>query len=279
MLARTKKQRKRKMKKQTVYLGSNQIERIAQNSRLKEVKGLYKIVAVLSALSINLLTQKPLSLLLVFLTFMIATLWASRLKFEHYLKLLSIPLVFIISSGLALLFEIGTKAYGFIDLQVFSFWISINPENWHKVLLILMKALSSTSIIHFLLLTTSFSDLLLGMKTLRIPEALISLSLLMYRYIQVVESSLRHMSISLNARQGFSSFASSVRSFGLILKNLGLISLARTRGVSLSMDARHFDGTVRLFAREKKYSLAESIIFVLIALCPLLVNLLEKLLS
>lgn len=223
------------------------------NSTLKACFSLGALITVIAmnSIKISILT----------LVFMCAlSVLMGKIHVRDYIRLLAIPLVFIMMSGVAIMLQIGgdtsdcVKLWSGIPLSITifhtrflitkqGFWLAVNVG---------LKALGAVSAMYMLTLSTPLSDILGVLRNMHVPELIIELMHLIYRYFFIL-SDVNHMQNDAAAsRLGYTNYRTSIRSFSNGLANLLIMSLKRAHSCYDAMEARGYDGTLRIMEEEHK---------------------------
>jgi len=131
------------------------------------------------------------------------------------------------------------------------FLLSITEAGVFRFLSILARSYLSVQAAVLLAATTPFPDLLWGMRALRVPQVLVTITGFLYRYLFVLADEARRMLQAREARsaapdgKGGGSVAWRARVTGSMAGTLFLRSYERSERIYLAMLARGYDGTVR----------------------------------
>jgi len=101
--------------------------------------------------------------------------------------------------------------------------------------------------LYFLALTTPMIELFAVLKAARLPESLIELSMLIYRYIFVFLDMALCIRYAQTIRLGYSNFRRSINSIGMLASTLFIRSWEQGDKLFLAMNSRCYDGKMTLF--------------------------------
>ena len=150
------------------------------------------------------------------------TIFAAKIPFSYYIKLLLLPSFFLLSGTLTILFSFAKRdailppvlfSVKFRNWQVF-----ISANNVDTVISLIFVVLSSISCLYFLTLTTPVQTILQVLRKLKVPQLLIEITEITYRFIFVFLETALKIYQAQNSRLGY-------RTFRLWLHSLGLINL------------------------------------------------------
>lgn len=237
--------------------GTRRLERIAQNSRISELNPAVKI-AILCAGLIGVLATKSIAISLICLgVFTLGNVFISRLSFVAYLRMIALPVSFLLMSSIIMLFDWSPKQSGIFNLAFFDGWLVILPKSIIHSAEVISRALAATSLTYTIIISTSFADLVSAMKTLKTPVLIVELFVLIYRYITIIESAFHQQSIASETRLGGMTLKNSLRSLALILQNMPFLSFHKTRTLYNAMEARLYNGEFRFLEVQRPVLFAQ----------------------
>lgn len=178
---------------------------------------------------------------IVIMSFMIVVV--AKIDIKSYLKLLKIPLYFlIIGVGMNLLsisFDGKDLLYGF---KVFSVHIGISESSIDTSVHILFRAMSCLTCVYFFMLTTPFNQIIFLLKKIHLPDNLIEISMLIYRFIFIFLEEVSDIRQSQELRFGYINLKTSYKSFGLLGNLLYKRMMKRYDDMCVSLDIKLYDG-------------------------------------
>lgn len=221
------------------------IDFYAQQSRLHRVPaGLKALLALLWIVLVLAAGSPVVSAFTVVLTFFL-TVAVGRTPARTLLHLYATPLAFVLLSGLALLFDVTPTAAGVVSLPLFGRYLSVTAETQEMALRIMMGAAASVSCLYALCLSTPLYEFIAALGRAHVPELLIELMYLIYRYIFVLSGTLSQMKTAAASRLGFTGFRAGLRSTGRIMTSLLLASFQKASVSFDAMQSRCYDGRLR----------------------------------
>lgn len=176
---------------------------------------------------------------------------AGKLSVGRYLKLLSIPLAFLMLSTLAILFQIRKDALDLFALRLGSWYLTASTETFFYGVQLILTALAAVSCLYFLSLNTPMPDILEVLRRLHCPKLLMELMLLIYRFIFVLLATADAIAISQNCRLGNKDYKTSMQSFSLLGSVLLIRAISRAKKLYIAMEARCYDGTIRVLSEDR----------------------------
>ena len=242
---------------------SAEIDRQAYTNALAKNSPITKIFFALSALIICVSAPTSIIPIIIFLTNAVLLLSIARVPVRFYLHLLEYPTLALTASCIiiALFFGLGEPITQ-ITLPWFTWTIYQNGITMAIATFFRVEgAISST---FFLVLTTSMTDIFVTLRRIKIPKVLIEISLLIYRYIFVFMDVSAKMNMAQNLRLGHSSVMRRIRSASLLAGNLFIRTLEQGERTFTAMNARGYDGNIRILedlTKPRKTALAAIVIF------------------
>jgi cobalt/nickel transport system permease protein len=240
-----------------------QIDRYAYTNALAKNSPITKIFFALSALIISVSSQSIIVPIIVFTITTILLLCFAKIKAHFYLDLLIYPTAMATLSCLfiALFFGYG-QALTEIVLPWFKWTIFKNGIT--TSVNTFFRVEGALSCLYFLVLTTSITDIFITLRRLRVPRVVVEMSLLIYRYIFVILEVSVKMNTAQKLRLGNSGWVKRIRSIALIAANLFIRSLEQGERTFVAMNARGYDGNIRVLEdlpRPKKTAIIGIILF------------------
>ena len=229
--------------------GMLSIDRYAQCSRLRVVNPFLKVIFALAVLLLCVGADSAAVGLLVSVGMLLACISLGGAPARYVLSLMAIPVLFIVVSCLAILFEVSRTPLGFFDIPLFGLYLSATAAGLKRALLLFCKAYGAVSCLYFLSLTTPMQEILEVLRAAHLPKLVIELMYLIYRYIFLLLDVQHRMTIAANARLGYADRRNAWYTFSHISGNLLAASFRRSGACFDAMEARCYDGTLRFLTR------------------------------
>lgn len=229
-----------------------QLDAFAYSNQLRRLHPAYKAGCSLLALLLCLGLNRIYSSLVIFIFMLGLTIFWAGLPWRFVLRLILAEGSFLLIGVLGVAVSIsgipspGALAFG-------PLWFNVSAESNHQALNLLMRALGSVAALNFLALTTPMLDLLELLRRLHVPELLIDLMGLMYRFIFVLLDSLERMTLAQEARLGFANWRNSLHSAAQIGTNLFIEAFRRSRTLETALQGRAWDGNLRVLPQKYEH--------------------------
>jgi cobalt/nickel transport system permease protein len=191
------------------------------------------------------MSPTPVVPLIIFSTSTILILCAAKIPYRFYLKLLWYPILIVAVTCIIIVLFFGyQEPLTEIDLlglrwTVFKDGVTMGFNTFCRVA-------GGLSTQFFLVLTTPMTSILLILRKARIPQVLIETSLLVYRYIFVFIEVMETMHTAQELRLGYSGWLKKIRSTSLLIGNLFIRTLEQGERAFTAMNARGYDGNIRI---------------------------------
>lgn len=227
------------------------IDFYAYHSGVREWNATYKTVFSVGALLTVIAADRMFVSVFTMCYMALLTLFFGRVHLHDYLGVLSVPLAFIFFGGLAIAIQTGNTENALYVLRLPGVTLSVSREGLLLAAATGIKALGAVSAMYFLTLSTPMGDILSVLQKMHVPGLIIDLMHLIYHYIFILLEFNRRQKDAAKARLGDKDWRTSIRTFGMELANLFLVSMKKSGAYFDAMEARGYEGAC-LFWEEKK---------------------------
>jgi cobalt/nickel transport system permease protein len=230
-----------------------QIDTLAYTNRLRWLPVNHKLILATILFLITYFSHPPVQILIAVWMSVWIVVYAG-IPVKIYLRLIYVALLFWLTSVPALAIN-GIDITNLTRVQgdsltgftFGSYYIYISHKGIIQVLTILTRALSSLSCLYFVMLTVPFTELLQALRKIGFPQLLTELLLLMYRFIFVLLNTASELWTAQQARFGYRTFNSGMKSLALLIGQLFQRTIENYRQISLSVESRGFNGEFRVW--------------------------------
>ncbi|MCX8206535.1 MAG: cobalt ECF transporter T component CbiQ [Methanothrix sp.] len=196
-----------------------------------------------------------------------AVIALARIPWRMYIGLTAIPLSFaLLSATVVALLSPGEPlmSIGALRLSHEGLWLGV---------LLVSRTIGGASSLFFIALTTPMSEIFAVLRSMGAPEALVELSMLIYRYIFVLLEEAMMVHSAQEMRMGYSSVRRSISSFAMLASVLFIRAWERGEKLMLAMDSRCYNGMMPLGECNalRTHHLVVSVIYILSITALLLV--------
>lgn len=184
---------------------------------------------------------------------MIVMMWKlSKIHLESVMRLLRIPLLFLLASYLVILLEWMKSPGGIWQLQLGGGWLGITENSLHQAVTLFFQAMGSVCCLFFLSTSTPMPQLIEVLRKCHLPELMIELMYLIYRYLFVLLEVQRQMTVAATARLGYADWKRSLITVGKISGGLLASSFRRSNACYDAMEARGYQGKLVFLSHTPK---------------------------
>ncbi|MDH7594046.1 MAG: cobalt ECF transporter T component CbiQ [Methanomicrobiales archaeon] len=246
------------------------LEEYASSNRFTERDSRLKFTLGFGALLLVSISMSPLAPIFVAISMALIVILLAGIPARVYLSLLLLPSPFLVLSIVAiLLITGGGNALTAIHLGPYTLHLSTGAI----VIAINTAAriLGGMSALLFVALTTPMVELFSLLKSLRLPQEFIDLSMLVYRCTFLMLAEAIAIQNAQTMRQGYSNFRNSIRSISLLGSGLFIRGWNRGEELLLAMDSRCYDGRFEMPLKGKRMGRVEiSLVFAYLVICGFL---------
>ncbi|GAW93468.1 cobalt ECF transporter T component CbiQ [Calderihabitans maritimus] len=246
------------------------IDQYAYANKLLSVHPGEKFAFALITMAVGLIFDTINTSMIIIIMMSGATIILAGVRWRLYVKLLSLPLGFLIAGVAAI-----AVSFSYHDVDVVSgftvgrFLVGVQPGDLYLALRLFFKALGAVSCLYFLALTTPMTDIIIILRKLKAPPLFVELMSLIYRFIFVLLETAGRIHLSQASRCGYFSFASTYRSLGALLSNLFIRTYWRSRISFTALLSRGYTGSINVL--EPRYSVSYKNILAIAAVEALLI--------
>ncbi|HUS75798.1 MAG TPA: cobalt ECF transporter T component CbiQ [Methanothrix sp.] len=219
----------------------NLLDDYAHGNALRETNARLKLIFGLGAILLCVSSTTPIAPLFVAITMSLATLILAKIPGRIYFRLLLVPLSFALLSAAVVAFMHGAGQTLF-SVQLFGLNLGIREEGANLAALLIARTFGGMCSLFFIALTTPMIEIFATLKSLRIPQSVIELSMMIYRYIFVFLDQAAMIHSAQVMRLGDAGTKNSLTSFAMLSSVLFLRSWEQGERLIVAMDSRCYDG-------------------------------------
>ena len=216
--------------------GLAMLDTLAAHSPLREVSPGLKVVFTVAVLFAAIAAGHWAAGLFVFFSMVLAMAVLGGLSLRKIAALLRIPLLFLVVGCAVVLVEWRNGGF------------AVTKASALAAGTLFFQALGAVSCLFFFSTTTPMPQLIEVLRRWHLPDVVIELMYLIYRYLFVLLTVQRQMTISATARLGYRGLRCSVATAGKVSGNLLAASFRRSRAYFDAMEARCYDGRLAFLA-------------------------------
>ena len=235
---------------------NNFLDDYALMSPLRHRNNWLKLAIVFFGLITGVSCTSPITPVFIALCMSFTIIVFGRVPPKFYFKLLLAPMGFAAAGVLIIAFFSGS-GQDLLSFKLIGHPFSIKADGLELALLVLSRSLSGMCCLYFLALTTPMIELFAVFKASRLPESLIELTMLIYRYIFVFLEIALSIMYAQTIRLGYSNFKRSIKSISMLTSTLFIRSWEQGDKLFLAMNSRCYNGKMTVFEVHKPIKAAE----------------------
>ncbi len=218
-----------------------------------------KLSVVAFGLIIGVSSVSPVTPLFIALSMGFATVFFGKTPPKFYLALLLAPLGFAIAGSIVILFFFGSGSEVF-SFEVFGYRLTANAGGLEMAVLVISRTLGGMSCMFFLALSTPMIELFSVLKRSRIPDSVIELSMLIYRYIFLFLDVAICIKYAQTVRLGYTGLRRSLYSIAMLASTLFIRSYEQGEKLYIAMNSRCYDGKLTLLDTKRPIRVSEAVL-------------------
>lgn len=233
------------------------IDQYAYINKIVDIHPMEKIILSLTTMVICLAFSAPLTSVLVISFMAVLSILVAGIPARFYLKLMSLPLFFLVTGVLTVALNFATNSPDFLlwGFRIGRYWFGVTGMSLALAGNLFLKALGAVSCLYFLSLTTSMVEMFAMLKKLRLPPLFIELMSLIYRFIFVLLEATDKIYTSQASRWGYANIKNTYRSLGQLVTNLFTKSYHSSQMLFTTLMSRCYQGELNVL--ENSYTLSK----------------------
>lgn len=230
------------------------IDYYAYQSGLKHWHPVLKSVLSISLLMMGIGFDSALVSMMILVTTMFFVVVIGKLSLVQYLRVLSIPITFILLSLLTISVDYSTLMPSGFSVRFFSGYLYTNLDLLKAAGLLGLKMFAAISCLQMLALTTPSSEVILVLKKCHLPSLIIELMALTYRFIFILLDVTMRMKNAAESRNGYVDYKASMRTFSQITAGLLIQSIKKANQYFIAMESRCYEGEYHYYEEERYFN-------------------------
>ena len=228
------------------------IDDYAYRNRLSKVNPNIKFVIGMLLLILSLINPYNYISLLIILTMSFIIVGVAKIELKDYIHFIKIPITFLIISIIMILINFSNdKDILLYSIEIGSLYVGVSVESINSATHLFFRALSCLTCIYFIMLTTPFNQLIFVFKKLHLPDIVLEIAMLMYRFIFIFMEEVADIRKSQELRFGYINLKNGYNSFGLLVSMLFKRMMIRYDEMSIALDMKLYDGTFYIVGDDK----------------------------
>lgn len=253
------------------------IDSYAYSNHLKNVHPAEKSLFAMITMVVCLTAPTVITPLLVLALMTGGIVIKAGIPTRVFVKLMLVPLSFLLISVLTIAFSISTSSSGFWHAQtIYGITIGLRYTDLLTAVHLFLRSLGAVSSLYFLALTTPITDLITVLHKIRVPVIITELMVLIYRFIFVfmeTSTTIRRAQVS---RSGYVTLKGSFRSLSRLFTALLGKVFVKSQELYNSMAARCYTGEIKVLTKKRPVSLRNYLLIAGLEVPLIILNLLWR---
>jgi len=250
------------------------IDSYAYSNNLKKVHPGEKSLFAALTMTVCLTAPTLITPLIVLVLMAGAIILKAGIPARIFLRLMLVPLSFLLLSVLTIAFSISSNPLGFwIAQTIHGLTIGIRYPDLITAFQLFLRSLGAVSCLYFLALTTPMTEIITVLHRLKVPSIITELMLLTYRFIFVLMETAFTIKRAQSSRLGYISLKISYRSLSRLFSALLGKVFVKSQELYNAMAARCYTGEIKVLTKKYPVSLRNYIIIIGLELTLILFNL------
>ena len=220
----------------------------AHSNGIRNVNEYFKVLFAILTMLVSLISTSPVVPLTIFFLLTFLIIFKAKIPSKFYLKFITVPFIFAFITFVFMAIFFGT---GLPILKFGIFNLAVTADGFNLGFLVLARIMGGFSCLAFLALTTPMTEIFSILEDIKIPQIVLELAMLMYRYIFVFLDEAINMYHSQETRLGYSSIKKTYKSMGMLASNLFIRTWLRGEQIYITMESRCYGGSIKTFKTRK----------------------------
>lgn len=189
------------------------------------------------------------------------TILKAEIPYKFFIHLMLIPITFLLIGEFTIAFSISDQPGGYLfHFALGGTFIGVTVQDLNRAVLLFCRSLGAVACLYFLALTTPMMEIVSVLRRLKVPSLFLELMSLIYRFIFVLLESAATIHTSQSSRLGYVTLKTSFRSTSQLFFALFIRSFQRAQAVATALEARCYQGEIRVLEKEFQRSLRNYIL-------------------
>lgn len=234
------------------------IDSYSYSNDLRSVHPVEKAAFSIGTVLICLIADSIVTSSIVILMMSLGAILIAGVSLRFYLRLLTVPASFLILAVFTVAITVARPEAGGVNflwgVKFGSFQLGIKGGNLIFGLRLFLKSMGSITSLYFLVLTTPVVEVISVLKKCRVPKLFLELMTFIYHMLFVLSSTASRIKNSQLSRLGYSSLNNTLNSLGKLGSVLFVRSYHRAKDLITALEARGYDGEMKVENRAYEYS-------------------------
>lgn len=227
-----------------------QVDKLCYQSKLRYMNPTEKFLYSVLTLLFCIISRSIVMGIVVFIINWYLNVKVGGISAKRYKNLILIPFSFMIISTLAILVNITHTPLNAFAVPIGSWYLTGSYEGLLRGTQLIITATAAVSCLYFLSLNTTMTDIIEVNRKFHVPDLVLELMMLIYRYIFVLMDVAVSITIAQNSRLGNRTYKMALKSFAAMIQVLFIRSMKKAKALYDSMEARCYDGKIHVLTEK-----------------------------
>lgn len=224
------------------------IDRFAYTNKFSEYNPYAKVLFALVVIVLSIANSNIYFSSAIIMAVISLTLLGAKIPFIPYLKMLLVPIIYLIISILSIIFSFGfseVDVANFVyvkQIDFLNFYVGIALGAVKNGITTSLRAVCAIVSMYFLILTTPCNQQIRVMKKAKLSSVFIELYVLTYRFIAIFIEEASEIHTAQKMKFGYNNYHNSMKSLAILIKTLFVRIMIRYKDMESILEIKHFDG-------------------------------------
>lgn len=221
------------------------IDLVANTNRLTKYDAMGKFILSMAMLLASIILENTIFNICLSIVFLLIIVFIAKISLKYYLKLLMIPITFILLSVIAILLTEVSRSLAsdiLFSVSIYKYQIGVTIYTFEMARSIVFRSIGSISCVYFLVLSTPSNQIIKVFKKLKFPIEFIELYMLCYRFIFILLDEIRIITTAQELRFGYSNLKIAYRSFSTLVGIVFIRTYDRYLSMQVCLELKLYDG-------------------------------------
>lgn len=195
------------------------------------------------------------------------------LSVKSLLQIAALPMSFMLVAVVSIICIISHESFEAIYItQINDYYIGFSQVSLDTGIFIIGKAMGAMFAFYFLILTSPIDEIEYLLRKMKLPDLLIELFVLSFRFITILLLFSRQCYLSQKKRMAYQTFSSSIPALGMLISSVLIKSLIHADFSQQALLNRGYRGEMRFLETHEPFKLKRTFIPLLLMICLLAIG-------
>lgn len=228
------------------------MDKWAYSSKLRERNPYSKLLFGVGNLFLCIICRSNVVSICIFIMMFALIVLVGKMPFGAYLRLLCVPMIFLIISTITVIFEFGHVGSVKAMVSFANGHIYMTAWSLTRGIQLFMSSFASVTCLYFLAVSTPVIDLIQVLRSCHLPKIVIELMYLIYRFIFLLLETGSAIVVAQDCRLGYKDRKTSMKSTTKMSAVLFVRAYQKADALFNAMESRGYDGDLCVLSTIKR---------------------------